>query len=206
MVRLFTLVAGLALAGNLAAQSRRPIQFQTYEVKYTCNDGRYTIKYAGEARHYCFDKVHYWEKQAPAHVKEYFRQLKEEQALKDAEFQAAFAEHDQKIAELRQQHSGPAAAPLAVAVGRSARGPQRRPTSRAVAAAPVAPRKVADDLVREISAGQARSEVIAKLGQPAGRMAGLANGGEVWTYLLESGGSAKVKLENDAVTAVGMPR
>lgn len=185
---LFFLCALTGMAQN------RPVRYTTYEVKYKCNDGRYTIKFAGEARHYCFDKVHYWDKDAPAYVKEYFQQLRADQAQQDADFNAAMAEHDAKFA--KSGTTGP------VSRGRSTGG-----ASLVAPARPRPPaRRVPAEQVRQIAAGTDSADVVAKLGQPAGRLSGLANGGESWTYLLESGTFAKVKFENGQVTSVVLPQ
>jgi len=90
---------------------------------------------------------------------------------------------------------------------RHANNTERAPARTAVPvprATPAAPRKpVSPDLFSSVAKGMKRSEVLDKLGDPAGAITIPADEGfvEVWTYSMTDGGTAKVRIEAGAVVS-----
>ena len=69
-----------------------------------------------------------------------------------------------------------------------------------------APTPVTVAQLQEIAPGTSRGEVVSRLGEPHGRIAGMdEKAAESWTYLVEGGGFARVRLENGVVAAVVLP-
>lgn len=174
-------LAGLCAFAPAQIRERAP---SGVRITYSCRDkGRYTAQYNDGQKHYCFDGTHYTEGTLPADARQFFDNM----AAELEEVRAHFAS---------RPSSG--AAP----VGRS----RQASAGAGVAASnrPV-PKAVPLSEVKTIAPGQAVSEVVAKLGQPGGRMTGLADGEERWSYSLREGGTARVRIKGDQVVAVQLP-
>lgn len=94
----------------------------------------------------------------------------------------------------------------------AAPSPPSRRTGQIAVAGIVAPssrakaRELPLELFAEITVGTSRAQVIEKLGEAPGRVAGAADDGrESWTYVAAGGAFVKVKLKDGLVTAVVLP-
>ena len=62
------------------------------------------------------------------------------------------------------------------------------------------------ELISRVEVGASEADVVAKLGPPPGKITGLGDSGESWSYVVEGGGFAKFNLENGKVTGIKLPR
>jgi hypothetical protein len=203
------LVSAVALLGVTSA-----VQAEV-KVKYIClNDGRYWKQTNNGPKRYCYDRKYYTEETMPPHVRAYFEEQTRRSAAIRAELEESRAKSLKQMQEMGvEPRTGRGAGPDARSLHQQRAAGRPAVTSRSggvkfntvEASTKPEPVTLSRDLVREIEPGTEREAVIAKLGEPHGRVAGDSSGAESWTYVVDGGAFAKIKLERGMVVQVIVP-
>jgi hypothetical protein len=175
----------------LSAQERR-IQHNIYKVEYKCPPtGRFLrLPSVSGTTSYCFDGVYYNSSTVPGNVVAYFDQLR---ADADARMKAV----DDKVN--RSLGIGPSP--------RRRRSVSPQPRSPGLQAANKSdPIPVPLAALRAVAVGDSRDAVRTSLAEPHARITGLAApGDEIWTYVIEGGSFANIRIKAGLVESVHLP-
>jgi hypothetical protein len=182
------------------------------KVKYIClNDGRYWVQSGNGPKRYCYDRKYYTEQTMPPEVRAYFEEQSRRTAATRAELEESRKVSLKQMEAMGVQPRTGGPGPDAKSLHQQRFGSRQPLTGRNArystveASAKPEPEALCRDLVRAIEPGAERDAVIAKLGEPHGRVAGDSSGAESWTYVVEGGAFAKIKIERGMVVKVTVP-
>jgi len=165
------------------------------KVAYKCLQGRYTLRPDKGVRHYCFDGTHYTASNAPPDVKAFFDNLKKSTPPPRKSGRRTSSRSSASTSQGATRRSAHTAT-------MSTTTDDGESAARAEPSAKPAPKPLAAGVVRQVTVGAGRSQVVKLLGEPHGRISGGRSMTASWLYMLEDGQFARIMFEGDTVSSV----